>query len=49
MGIIIGIVESLTAGYIASEVRDMAAFGALIIVLILRPSGLLGKPMQKKV
>ncbi len=48
-GIIIGIVESLTAGYIASEVRDMAAFGALIIVLILRPSGLLGKPMQKKV
>lgn len=48
-GLIIGIVESLTAGYISSEVRDIAAFGALIIVLVLRPSGLLGKPMQKKV
>lgn len=48
-GLIIGIVESLTAGYVGSEVRDIAAFAALIIVLIIRPSGLLGKPMQKKV
>jgi len=48
-GLIIGIVESMTAGYVTSEVRDIAAFSVLILVLIVRPSGLLGKPAQKKV
>lgn len=48
-GIFIGVVESLVAGYIGSEVRDIAAFAALIIVLVIRPSGLFGKPVQKKV
>jgi branched-chain amino acid transport system permease protein len=48
-GLVIGIVESMTAGYIGSEVRDMAAFVALIVILVIRPSGLLGKPLAKKV
>lgn len=48
-GLIIGIVESLTAGYISSEIRDMAAFVVMILILLIRPSGLLGKPALKKV
>ena len=48
-GILIGIIETFTAGYISSNLRDIAAFIVLIIVLIVRPRGLLGKPVQKKV
>lgn len=48
-GILIGVVECMTAGYIGSEVRDIAAFLILIIILLFRPSGLLGKPVLKKV
>ena len=48
-GLLIGIVETFTAGYISSSIRDIAAFVVLVIVLIFRPCGLLGKPVQKKV
>lgn len=48
-GLIIGLAEIFTAGYIGSDLRDMAAFIVLIIVLIFRPNGLLGKAVQKKV
>lgn len=47
-GIIIGIVESLGAAYISSGYRDAFAFGILIIVLIFRPSGLMGKKQINK-
>lgn len=42
-GLIIGIVEALTALYIGPTYTDVASFGILILVLIVRPSGLLGK------
>ena len=42
-GLILGIVESLTALYFGSTYRDVASFGVLLLVLILRPSGLLGR------
>lgn len=48
-GFLLGLVESYTAGYIGSEYRDIAAFVVLVAVLLLRPSGLLGKPAVKKV
>lgn len=48
-GFIIGIAEMLTAGYISSSYRNLVAFGILIIVLIVKPSGILGKPEQEKV
>lgn len=48
-GLILGLTESYTSGYIGSEYRDVAAFIVLIAVLLIRPSGLLGKPAQKKV
>ena len=47
--LILGLTESYTSGYIGSEYRDGAAFIVLIAVLLIRPSGLLGKPVQKKV
>ena len=42
-GLFLGIVESLTALYIGPTFADVASFGILVLVLIVRPSGLLGK------
>jgi branched-chain amino acid transport system permease protein len=42
-GLFLGIVESLTALYIGQTFADVASFGILVLVLIVRPGGLLGK------
>lgn len=42
-GIVLGLVESFGAGYISSEYEDVFAFVVLVVVLIFRPSGLLGQ------
>lgn len=48
-GLIIGVAETIFAGYVSSGYRDMVAFIVLIAVLLLRPQGLLGKKEIKKV
>ena len=42
-GLFLGIIESLTTLYIGPTFADVASFGILLLVLIVRPSGLLGK------
>jgi branched-chain amino acid transport system permease protein len=42
-GMVLGIIESLTILYVGATFGDVASFGVLVLVLILRPSGLLGK------
>lgn len=48
-GIILGVIEALVSGFISSTFRDAAAFAILIIILLVRPSGLLGKNVREKV
>ncbi len=48
-GLTIGLVEALWSGYFSIEYKDVAAFVILILVLIIRPSGLLGRPEIEKV
>jgi branched-chain amino acid transport system permease protein len=48
-GLIIGVTETLVAGYISSTYRDAIAFGILILILLIKPSGLLGKKEVEKV
>ena len=48
-GLIIGLTEVYTAAYIGSNYRNITAFIILILVLFLKPTGLLGKKVIKKV
>lgn len=48
-GIILGVAETLTKGFLSSQLADAIAFGLLILILVVKPSGLLGKPMGEKV
>lgn len=45
-GLIIGVVENLTVQFIASGYRDVVAFLVMVLVLVLRPQGLLGKTLR---
>jgi branched-chain amino acid transport system permease protein len=42
-GLVLGVAENLGAAYISSGLKDAVAFGIMIIVLIIRPSGIFGK------
>jgi branched-chain amino acid transport system permease protein len=48
-GLLIGLIEALWSGYGSIEYKDVAVFAVLILVLLFRPSGLLGKPEIEKV
>ena len=48
-GILLGIIESLSKAYISTNLSDAIVFGILIVVLLVKPSGLLGKVRMEKV
>lgn len=47
--LLLGLIESLTVAYISASYRDVVAFAILIAVLLVRPSGLLGRVEEEKV
>ncbi len=48
-GLLLGLVESLWSAYFSIEYKDVAAFAILVLVLIFKPTGLLGRPDVEKV
>ena len=48
-GLVLGIVEILSKTYISSQLSDAIVFGILVIVLLVKPTGILGKKIQEKV
>lgn len=48
-GVLLGLLESLFSGYVSTDYKDVFSFSVLIIVLIFKPSGLLGRPAVEKV
>jgi branched-chain amino acid transport system permease protein len=48
-GLIIGLVRSFGSGYVGSSWADALVFGILIVILVFRPTGLLGSPVREKV
>ena len=48
-GILLGVIEILGRAYVSTELGDAFVFAVLIIVLLVKPTGLLGKPIREKV
>ena len=48
-GLMLGVIENLAKAYISTQISDAIVFGVLIIVLLVKPAGLLGKPTREKV
>ena len=48
-GVLLGLAETFAAAFISAQYKDIVAFGLLILILLFRPSGLLGKPEVEKV
>lgn len=48
-GIVLGLAESFASAYLQTEYKDVVAFALLILVLLVRPTGLLGRPDVEKV
>jgi branched-chain amino acid transport system permease protein len=48
-GLVLGLTESFATGYVSSDYEDVFAFSLLVLILIFKPSGLLGKAETKKV
>jgi len=47
-GVVLGVAETLGAGYVSSQYRDGLGYAVMIAVILLRPSGLLGKSVGQK-
>jgi branched-chain amino acid transport system permease protein len=47
-GLVLGLFESLSSGFISSGYRDAIALGLLLAVLMLRPSGLIGSKALRR-
>ena len=48
-GILLGVIEIFGKAYVSTELGDAIVFAVLIIVLLVRPTGLLGRPIREKV
>ena len=48
-GLALGIIESMSKAYISTQLSDAIVFSVLVIVLLLKPSGILGKLSVEKV
>ena len=48
-GVLLGLAETFAAAYISSQYKDIVAFLLLVLILLFRPTGLLGKPEVEKV
>jgi len=48
-GLLIGLIESFWAGYVNAQYKDVAVFAILMLVLMIRPNGLFGRPEIEKV
>ena len=48
-GILLGIIEIFGRAYISAQMADAIVFGVLIIILVVKPTGLMGRQIQEKV
>ncbi|NTU60627.1 MAG: branched-chain amino acid ABC transporter permease, partial [Deltaproteobacteria bacterium] len=47
-GLFLGLVEVMSVAYLSSDYRDAVAFGLLFLILLVRPSGLFGRVVERR-
>jgi branched-chain amino acid transport system permease protein len=48
-GLLLGVLENLIAGYISTELKAFFAFSLILLVLVLRPEGIMGAPVRRRI
>ncbi|MEG1972634.1 MAG: branched-chain amino acid ABC transporter permease, partial [Oscillospiraceae bacterium] len=48
-GILLGVIENMAKAYISTELSDAIVFAVLIVVLLFKPTGLMGREIREKV
>ncbi len=48
-GLVLGVIEIFAKAYMSTQLADAIVFGVLIVVLLVKPTGLLGKTVREKV
>ena len=48
-GLLLGVLENLIAGYVSTELKAVFAFSLILLVLVLRPEGIMGAPVRRKI
>ena len=48
-GLLLGVIQIFTQAYLSQELADAMVFAVLIVVLLVKPTGLFGKQIQEKV
>ena len=48
-GILLGVIETFSKAYLSPQFSDAIVFAVLIVILLVKPAGLLGKQVQEKV
>jgi branched-chain amino acid transport system permease protein len=48
-GLLLGVLENLVAGYISTELKAVFAFSVILLVLVVRPQGIMGVPLRRRV
>jgi branched-chain amino acid transport system permease protein len=48
-GILLGVAENLTGGYVSSEMKGVLPFLLIVVFLLVRPAGLFGKQLAVRV
>jgi branched-chain amino acid transport system permease protein len=48
-GLLLGVLENLIAGYISTELKAVFAFSLILLVLVLRPEGIMGAPVRRRI
>ena len=48
-GLLIGLVETFTGGYLTTSFQDLVVFSLLVVFMLLRPTGIRGAPLLQKV
>jgi branched-chain amino acid transport system permease protein len=48
-GLLLGVVENLIAGYLSTELKSFFAFSVILLVLVVRPEGIMGAPLRRRI